>query len=99
MTDYAYSEERAELIAELERERSRADDFERDCEEMAQRLSRLDDHLRDGPLFEILRKLADYAGGFIDYKNGLAHESRDAPPPDPFPEPTKPKRRSGGKRQ
>lgn len=58
-----------------------------DCEEMCNRLSRLDDHLRSGALFDVLRKLADYAGGFKDFEMGIAYEDRDDPPQDPFPPP------------
>ena len=58
----------------------------KDCEEMSARLFRLEEHLRNGIVREVMGKLADYAGS-------VGHEDLDDPPADPFPEPEAPKRR------
>ena len=84
-TEYAYPGERAEQIAELNRERQRADSMTWCCDEMAARLSRLQDHLRRGALFDVLAKLADYAGS-------VGHEEVGEAVPDPFPDPEPPKK-------
>ena len=80
MSGYTYPEERDDLIAELDRERERFDELSSECEEMCARLSRLEDHLRGGVLFDALRKLADYAGS-------VGSDLRGHSPADPFPDP------------
>ena len=84
-TEYSYPGERDELIAELNRERQRADFASSCCDEMAARLNRLDEHLRRGALFDVLDKLANYAGA-------IGHDEADNPAPDPFPDPEPPKK-------
>ena len=85
MSEYTYPAERADLIDELNRERQRADSLTWCCDEMAARLSRLEDHLRRGALFDVLDKLADYAGS-------VGHEEVGDPVSDPFPDPDPPKK-------
>lgn len=80
----------------LQEERAYVEGLQQECEEMTKRLGRIDHHLRRGILRETLDKLADYAGGWKDFEAGEAHEDRDDPPRDPFPEPQKRARRKGG---
>lgn len=61
--------ERADFVEALEQEREYSARLARNCDEMAERLNRLEDHLRT---------LADYAGS-------VGHEELDTPPKDPFP--------------
>lgn len=77
----------AEQANSLHEERTHSTGLTTDCEEMCNRLSRLEHHLRDGVLPEMLATLADYAGS-------VGHEDRDDPPRDPFPEPKTVRRRT-----
>lgn len=73
----------------LQEERESNARLVKDCEEMVNRLFRLEEHLRGGIVREVMSKLADYAGS-------VGHEDLDDPPRDPFPpapEPTAGKRR------
>lgn len=63
----------------LKDEREYSARLAKNCDEMAGRLSRLEDHLRYGIVREVMGKLADYAGS-------VDHEELDNPPRDPFPE-------------
>lgn len=83
----------------LAEERTHADGLAKDCDEMVRRLDRLEHHLRHGIVAEVTRKLADYAGGFIDYEAGIAYEDRNNPPPDPFPDPEAPPKAKRRKRK
>lgn len=90
----------ADMVADhwqaLQEERACVQGLQQDCEEMAKRLERIDHHLRRGILRETLDKLADFAGGWKDFEAGQAHEDRDDPPRDPFPEPHTGAQRKGG---
>lgn len=88
-TAYTYPAERSELIAELERERKRADQMTEELDAALERIGRIEHHMRYGILPDVLGKLADYAAdlGFIH-----AGDPRAADPfPDPKPE-KKPRR-------
>jgi len=93
----------ADLAEALRQERESFKWAERDCNEMVTRLNRLSDHLRTGIVSDVMRKLADYAGGFVDFERGIGYDDPNHPPPDPFPDPVpapapRRARRKGGRR-
>lgn len=93
------AEEIKELAETLEGERRAYEALARDCEEMVNRLDRLHVHLRTGVVPQIIGKLADYAGGFIDFEAGIGYDEVDNPPPDPFPDPPPPPKRCTQRRK
>ena len=76
----------ADYASALQEERAHNARLRVSCDEMCARLDRLSDHLREGALFDVLRKLSDYAGS-------VGHEELDNPPPDPFPPESVPAKR------